>query len=86
VKVAATLKAYCVVIGLVIAIGYPTYLYLADGLIDPAGGEMIGRDFVNYYSASQLWMSGSLPTLLWIFDYRDYSACLHGMGVTLNWF
>ncbi|MEL7040510.1 MAG: glycosyltransferase family 87 protein [Pseudomonadota bacterium] len=84
-KVAATLKAYCVVIALVIAIGYPTYLYLADGLIDPAGGEMIGRDFVNYYSASQLWMSGSLPTLFWIFDYRDYLASLYGMEFTLNW-
>ena len=61
------------------------YLSQATGLVDPTGRDLIGRDFVNYYSASRLVLDGHEETLLKVSEYRTYLETQYGIALWLNW-
>jgi hypothetical protein len=65
--------------------GYPLYLYFSDGLIDPSGEILIGRDFANYYAASQLFLTNDLQVLFDLVEYRAYLESTFGHTFELNW-
>ncbi|RIJ31621.1 glycosyltransferase family 87 protein [Henriciella algicola] len=76
---------YAVAILSVSAIAYGVYLSAADGLIDVTGRELIGRDFVNYYSASRLILHGAGETLMKVGEYRAYLQVQYEIALGLNW-
>ena len=84
-RVESVLKSYCILIGALIAVGYPIYLLSSQGLIDPTGEILIGRDFANYYNASQLAVTGELNRLFDIVEYRAYLNQTFGQRFELNW-
>ena len=76
---------YAVAILCVSAIGYGLYLSAASGLADFTGRELIGRDFVNYYSASSLILDGAGETLMKVDEYRAYLHTQYKIALGLNW-
>lgn len=84
-SVHSILRSYSVLIGLVILAAYPTYIAFSDGLIDPTGEILIGRDFANYYNAAQLVVTGELHRLFDIIAYRAYLTDVFGQPFELNW-
>ena len=76
---------YAVAILSVSAIAYGVYLSATDGLIDVTGRELIGRDFVNYYSASRLILDGAGETLMKVGEYRAYLHAQYEIALGLNW-
>lgn len=76
---------YAVAILCVSAIGYGIYLSAASGLVDFTGRELIGRDFVNYYSASSLILDGAGETLMKVGEYRAYLRAQFEIELGLNW-
>ncbi|HIK66082.1 MAG TPA: DUF2029 domain-containing protein, partial [Henriciella marina] len=78
-------QTYAIVILCVCAVAYGVYLSAADGLVDVTGRELIGRDFVNYYSASQLVLDGAGTTLMQVGEYRDYLQAQYDIALGLNW-
>ena len=78
-------QTYAIVILCVCAVAYGVYLSAADGLVDVTGRELIGRDFVNYYSASQLVLDGAGETLMKVGVYRDYLQAQYEIALGLNW-
>ena len=76
---------YAVAILSVSATLYGIYLGAASGLVDFTGRELIGRDFVNYYSASRLVLDGAGETLMKVGEYRAYLQAQYEIALGLNW-
>ncbi|MCZ4296783.1 glycosyltransferase family 87 protein [Henriciella marina] len=76
---------YAVAILCVSAIAYGVYLSAANGLVDVTGRELIGRDFVNYYSASRLVLDAAGETLMKVSEYRAYLQAQYEIALALNW-
>ena len=76
---------YAVAILSVSAVVYGAYLNAANGLVDVTARELIGRDFVNYYSASRLALDGAGETLMKVGEYRAYLLDQYEIALGLNW-
>nr|WP_070961232.1 glycosyltransferase family 87 protein [Hyphomonas sp. Mor2] len=84
-SVHSILRSYTVLIGLIVLLAYPAYLWFSDGLIDPTGEILIGRDFANYHNASVLVVKGEVHRLFDILSYRAFLAEVYGQPFELNW-
>lgn len=78
-------RAYCFCFAGLVALWYTLYLLASNGLIDATGDHLIGRDFVNYYSASKLILTGMTETLLQVETYRQWIETEYGLSLWLNW-
>lgn len=60
------------------------YVYISDGIIFMKGTLLLGRDFVNYYSASEFLHNGNVIELYDVQLYFDYLKQTYGEKFTLH--
>lgn len=77
--------AYAALVLCLVGIWYLSYLAQSHGMMDPSGQHLIGGDFINYYSASDLWQSGQINTLFDVHEYQAYLSELYGQAMPRNW-
>ena len=78
-------RIYCFCFIGLLAFCYTLYLAGSSGLVDFTGTSLIGRDFVNYYSASKLALTGKPETLLLAETYHAWLEAEYGLPLWLNW-
>lgn len=78
-------RYYAIAILCVSTLAYAIYLSAAVGLVDVTGRELVGRDFVNYYSASRLVLDAAGETLMKVGEYRAYLQSQYDIALGLNW-
>lgn len=63
------------------------FLHIADsrGVWEATGEYLIGGDFINYYSASELWKLNQIGTLLNVEEYQAYLRDVYGKTMPRNW-